>query len=92
LERTDRELAILDAINAAEKVRGQAFDALKSLELIDGARQTFLDSLEATRRQLSVTNDELRGQSRTIKDRVAWLIRELDRLAEQFKLLSEAPK
>jgi hypothetical protein len=91
VNKSDREQSILDAINAAEKIRGQAFDAIASLEAIDGARSALLDSIESTRRQLSVTNDELRGQSRTIKDRVAWLIRELDRLAEELKALKEQP-
>lgn len=60
---------ILDAIAAAEKIRGQAFDALSTVDAIDKARG-----------QLSLAADELRGQSTAIKDRVNWLIRELDRL------------
>lgn len=73
---SEREKHILEAIAAAEKIRGQAFDAQSSLEAVEGAR-----------RQLSVANDELRGQSRVIKDRVSWLILELDKLIAKFKAL-----
>lgn len=89
MDKTARDQLILTAISDAEKIRCQAFDALGSLDAIDGTRQALMDAVETTRRQLSVTNDELRGQSRSIKDRVAWLIRELDRLAEQFKALKD---
>ena len=46
----DREGKILEAIEAAERIRGQAFEADKSLEAIEGARH-----------QLSVAQDELRA-------------------------------
>lgn len=78
MNKIDREQMILSAIAEAEKIRGQAFEAVASLEAIEGARQ-----------QLSVANDELRGQQTTIKDRVMWLIRELDRLAAQLKALQD---
>lgn len=73
---SEREKHIMEAIESAEKIRGQAFDAEASLEAVEGAR-----------RQLSVANDELRGQSRMIKDRVNWLILELDKLIAKFKAL-----
>jgi hypothetical protein len=72
---------ILDAIAAAERIRGQTFDA-----------QSSLDAIEEARVHLSRADDELRGQHTTIKDRVTWLIVELDRLAAQFKKLKDAPK
>lgn len=81
MEKSAREQLILTAIADAEKVRGLAFETKTSLEAIEGARQ-----------QLSAAQDEIRGQTTTIKDRVTWLIRELDRLAEQFKQLKDAPK
>jgi uncharacterized membrane protein len=76
----DREKTILDAIAAAELIRGQAFEANASLDAIEGAR-----------RQLSVATDELRGQTTATKERVTWLIRELDRLAAQVKALQGKP-
>ena len=72
---------ILDAIAAAEHIRGQTFDA-----------QSSLDAIEEARVHLSRADDELRGQHTAIKDRVTWLIVELDRLAAQFKKLKDAPK
>ena len=78
MDNSEREKLILDAIAAAEKIRGQAFDAQRSMDAIDGARM-----------QLSRAEDELRGQSTSVKDRVAWLIRELDVLAEKFKSLQQ---
>ena len=78
MDKDAREKLILTAIADAERIRGQAFETKASLEAIEGARQ-----------QLSAAQDELRGQTTTIKERVAWLIRELDRLAEQFKALKD---
>lgn len=72
----DRDQEILEAIAKAELIRGEAFIAQESLEAIEGAR-----------RQLSVAQDELRGQHTRISERVSWLIRELDKLAIKYKAL-----
>jgi chromosome segregation ATPase len=74
---SQREQNILAAIEQAERIRGQVFEADQSLEAI-----------EAARRQLSSAQDELRGQHTAIKARVAWLIRELDELTAKFKCLA----
>jgi hypothetical protein len=78
VDKSARDKLILDAIAEAERIRGQVFEAASSLDAIEGARM-----------QLSRAEDEIRGQSTSIKDRVSWLIRELDRLAELFKALKD---
>ena len=52
--------------------------------------QGVLDSIEAARGQLSVLGDELRGQTTIIRERIAWLIREMD--AIKIALAALAPK
>ena len=69
----DAATTILEARATFHRLRGAAFDATEVLERIEGAR-----------RQMSVANDELRGQIGNTKDRVDWLIRELDKLNAQL--------
>ena len=42
--------------------------------------ERILTAIEGARMQISSTGDELRGQNRTIKDRINWLIGQYDRL------------
>jgi len=75
----ERDQRIMDAVHQAERLRGQTFDVLASL-----------DAIEAARRQLSVANDELRGQDTALRNRINWLISEMDRLAAEVKALKGA--
>lgn len=47
--------------------------------------ELLLDRLEGARGQLSNAHDELRMQTTVMKERVAWLIRELDSLRAEVK-------
>jgi hypothetical protein len=80
MSEKEREAQIMDAVRQAERLRGQTFEAAASL-----------DAIEAARRQLSVANDELRGQNTVLRNRINWLISEMDRLAAEVKQLKDAP-
>ena len=66
----DRIKAILEARENFQRMRAAAFDANQILDRIEGAR-----------RQVSNTDMEMRDIITSTRERVAWLIAELDRLA-----------
>jgi hypothetical protein len=67
----------------SNKYRDLLADHERLVKEIDST-QGILDSIEAARGQLSVLGDELRGQTTIVRERVAWLIRQMDVL--KFKL------
>jgi hypothetical protein len=68
--------AIVEARDKLQLLRGAAFDATAVLDRIDGAR-----------RQMSVADDEFRHQIENTKERVRWLISELDKLTAKLRSL-----
>jgi uncharacterized coiled-coil DUF342 family protein len=60
-------------LEAVQKLRSAVDDTEGMLKGIEGARM-----------QLSSTADELRGQVTTIRERVRWLIQELDKVRAQI--------
>ncbi len=64
--------------------RARALDACEKLKLAINDTQGLLTAMEGARQQISATGDELRGQATIIKERVNWLIRELDQLRKQI--------
>ena len=66
--------AIVKARAELQRLRGAAFDAKEVLDRVDGAR-----------RQMSTTNDEFSHQIENTKDRVNWLISELDQLTATLR-------
>jgi hypothetical protein len=64
--------------------RDKALEACHKLKLAIGDTEGMLTAVEGARRQISTTGDELRGQVAIIKERVNWLIRELDLLRKQI--------
>jgi hypothetical protein len=64
--------------------RERALDACEKLRLAIDDTQGMLTAIEGARQQMSMTGDELRGQATIIKERVNWLIRELDALRKQI--------
>lgn len=65
---TDRKL-----MDRAREMGLQVEDTQKLLEAIEGARQ-----------QLSVASDEMRMTTTVIRERLAWLIGEMDKLRAQI--------
>lgn len=59
-----------------QKLRESVTDVKAMLEAIEGARMNLSSANDA----ISSSIDEFRGQITVIKDRVTWLIRELDKL------------
>lgn len=59
----------------------------KRLQVAIEDTQGILDRIEAARGQLSVLGDELRGQTSIIKERVQWIIREMDELKRLVRLV-----
>lgn len=57
----------------------------KRLQVAIEDTQGILDRIEAARGQLSVLGDELRGQNSIIKERLQWIIREMDELKRLVK-------
>jgi hypothetical protein len=64
--------------------REQALEACKKLRLAIDDTEGLLKAVEGARMQISSTADELRGQTSILKERVAWLIRELDTLRKHL--------
>lgn len=62
----------------------EALDALRKLRQAVDDTEGMLTAIEGARMQLSSTGDELRGQVTTIRERVRWLIQELDKLRAQI--------
>lgn len=58
--------------------RQRALDACEKLKLAIDDTEKMLEAIEGARRQISSTGDELRAQVTIIKERVNWLIREMD--------------
>lgn len=60
-------------------------ELLADADRLEGAikdTQGIYENLEGARKQLSRVEDELRGQTTIIKERVTWLIKELDNLRD----------
>lgn len=64
--------------------RERAIEACQTLKLAIEDTVGMLTAIEGARLQFSSTADELRGQVTIIKERVNWLIRELDGLRKQI--------
>ena len=64
--------------------RERALEACEKLKLAIDDTEAMLIAIEGARRQVSSTGDELRGQITILKERVNWLIRELDSIRKQF--------
>lgn len=69
------------ALEACNKLKIGIDDTVRMLEAIEGARC-----------QVSSTGDELRGQITIIKERVNWLIRELDALRKEYGKQTRPPQ
>jgi chromosome segregation ATPase len=79
-DENSEEAAAIEAIVAAratfKRLSAAAYDATEVLDRIEGAR-----------RQMSQTDSELRHQIENTKDRVNWLIGELDKLTAILGML-----
>jgi predicted PurR-regulated permease PerM len=68
-------LAVLHRVHL-QKISRQISDLPPNPE----GTERILDAIEGARLQISSTGDELRGQTRTVKERVNWLIGRVDAL------------
>ena len=64
--------------------RERALNACKKLNVAIEDTEKMLDSIVGSRDHMAAAVEELRGQTTIIKERVNWLIRELDLLRKQF--------
>lgn len=79
-------------MNEVQKVeRLRALDACRKLRLSIDDAVTMLNAIEGARTQMASTSDELRGQTTIIKERVNWLIRELDTLEASYRNAATKP-
>ena len=75
-----------DDIMSAE--RGRALEAMQKLRLAIDDTEAMMTAIGGAREHMDVAVQELRGQSTIIKERVNWLIRELDTLRKQIGTLT----
>lgn len=64
--------------------RERALEAVQKLKVAVNDTEAMLAAIEASRVHMSSAADELRAQQTVIKERVNWVIRELDRVRIQI--------